>query len=96
MDEFASAAMAEMKVRRKGRRRAVGVTATIWASVNGFITMVWALTGADGTWWFMFPAGATAIPLAIHAAAAFLSTDPELEQLQERERQRQLAAGDDW
>jgi hypothetical protein len=63
-----------------GRRRTVStmttsqrvfqIHATLWASVNAFLVVVWLLTGA-GYPWFLFPALGWGIPLALHATLAF-------------------------
>lgn len=51
-------------------QRAFQLHGALWASVNGFLLVVWLLTGA-GFPWFLFPALGWGIPLAMHATIVF-------------------------
>lgn len=82
-------------VRAQQKRAKLRITATIWLALNAFLCMIWAVTGADFPW-FLFPLGATAIPLAIHGAVANAPVNREAiaRELERRER-KELAALDD-
>ncbi|MGI8793987.1 MAG: 2TM domain-containing protein [Acidimicrobiales bacterium] len=64
------------------QQRDFQIHAATWAAINGFLFLIWILTTPGGFPWFLFPAGAMGIPLAIHAVATFGhpgGDDPELE-----------------
>ena len=58
------------KAGRRRRRKAFNAHLVPYLSVNGFLWMIWALTG-HGFPWPLFPMGGWGIGLASHAAVAF-------------------------
>jgi hypothetical protein len=75
MDDFALAAFREREAREILRRRTFHVHAAIWAAVNVFLVMVWAVTGAKFPW-FLFPLFGWGIFVVAHGAAAYLIVPP--------------------
>ena len=53
-----------------GVQRAFQIHATVWFAVNGFLFLIWLITGA-GFPWFLIPAAGWGIGLAAHATAAY-------------------------
>ena len=51
-------------------QRQFQIHATVWFAVNGFLFLIWAITGG-GFPWFLIPAAAWGIGLAAHATAAY-------------------------
>ena len=64
-------------VASKTHRRRVGLRmhASMWLAVNAFLFMIYAVTDFGGFPWFLFPAGGTLIPLALHGAWASAPVD---------------------
>lgn len=89
MDDFAKAAFREREARQILRKRAFLVHAIIWAVVNGFLFVIWAMTGM-GHPWFVYPLIGWGIGLAAHGASAYLLAHPDDIMLQ-REQKRHTA-----
>ncbi|HUQ39131.1 MAG TPA: 2TM domain-containing protein [Acidimicrobiales bacterium] len=94
-DDFEAAALAELEAKAASRGKSLAFHAATWVALNAFLVLIWLLTGA-GYPWFLFPAGATAIPLALHATAVRLSGPDENQRMVERARRRAIGTGDDW
>jgi len=86
VDEFGELAMREREARRIVRRQWFWLHFVVWATIQIFLVIVWAITGASFPW-FIFPLFGWGIFVAGHAAYAFIVRDPE-EIMVERERSR--------
>lgn len=85
MDDFAHAALRERRARQTMRKRALYVHASIWAAVNVFLFVVWAVTGVDFPW-FVFPLFGWGIGLTAHAASVLWIRKPADIMLDEEEK----------
>jgi hypothetical protein len=66
------------------RERVFQIHATTWFSVNVLLFVIWLVTGA-GFPWFVIPAVAWGVPLAIHAVLTYGQPPRELEGRRYRE-----------
>jgi hypothetical protein len=64
----------EVAHQRQFALTSVRIHAIVWASVNAFLVLTWALTG-HGYPWFLWPMASWGIPLAIHAGVASQPVD---------------------
>ena len=74
-DDFARAAFREREARQIVKRRAFWLHLSIWAAVNVFLVVIWALAGG-GYPWFLFVIFGWGVGVVAHAATAFLMSDP--------------------
>ena len=54
-------------VQRIKRRRDFHAHFLVYVLVNGFVVLIWAITGADGFFWPVFPIAAWGIGLVMNA-----------------------------
>ena len=84
MDEFGELAMREREARRIVRRQWFWLHFVVWATIQIFLVIVWAISKASYPW-FIFPLFSWGILIAAHAVYAFVVRDQE-EIMVERER----------
>ena len=90
-DDFARAAFREREARQIVKRRAFLLHLSVWAAVNVFLIVVWALAGG-GFPWFLFPLFGWGIGLVAHGATAYLLSDP-MDVVLAREQKRMQQGG---
>ncbi len=86
MDEFADRALREREARTIARRQWFWLHFSVFATVQVFLIVVWALSPATYPW-FIFPLFGWGVAVAAHAAYAFVVKDPE-QIMAEREAKR--------
>jgi len=86
MDEFGELAVREREARRIARRQWFWLHFVVYATIQVFLLIVWAITSSSYPW-FVFPFFGWGIFVAGHAAYAYIVRDPE-EIMVERERKR--------
>jgi hypothetical protein len=76
MDDFGEMALREREARRIARRQWFWLHFAVYATVQVFLVIVWALS--DATYpWFIFPLFGWGIPVAAHAVFAFVIRHPD-------------------
>ena len=86
MDEFGELALREREARRIARRQWFWLHLAVFATLQVFLFVVWAL-GSDSYPWFIFPLFGWGIPIAAHAVYAFVVQDAEEIMVQRAMRQ---------
>ena len=76
MDEFAELAGRESEARRIARRQWFWLDFAVFATIQVFLVVVWALSSADYPW-FIFPLFGWGTVAAAHAVFAFVVKTPE-------------------
>jgi len=78
-------------VQRIKRRRDFHAHFLVYVLVNGFVVLIWAITGADGFFWPVFPIAAWGIGLVMNARDVYWRreiTEQDIKHELEREDQR--------
>jgi hypothetical protein len=86
MDEFGELALREREARRIARRQWFWLHLAVFATLQVFLFVVWAL-GSGSYPWFIFPLFGWGIPIAAHAVFAFVVQDAEEIMVQRAMRQ---------
>jgi hypothetical protein len=76
MDEFGELALREREARRIARRQWFWLHFAVYATVQVFLIIVWALSAATYPW-FIFPLFGWGILVAAHAVFAFVVRHPD-------------------
>lgn len=76
MDEFAELAGRESEARRIARRQWFWLHFAVFATIQVFLVIVWALSSANYPW-FIFPLFGWGTVVAAHAVFAFVVRTPE-------------------
>ena len=76
MDEFGELALREREARRIARRQWFWLHFAVFATLQVFLFVIWAL-GDSSYPWFIFPLFGWGVPIAAHAVYAFVIRDAE-------------------
>ncbi len=89
MDEFGALALREREARRIVRRQWFWLHFVVWATIQAFLIVIWALSSRHYPW-FIFPLFGWGVLVAAHFAYAFIVRDPEeiIVERAQREKER--------
>ena len=76
MDEFGKSALREREARQIARRQWFWLHFAVFATMQVFLFVVWALSSPTYPW-FIFPLFGWGVLIAAHALYAFVIRDPE-------------------
>lgn len=76
MDDFSELAWREREARRIARRQWFWLHFAVYATIQVFLLIVWALADADYPW-FIFPLFGWGVVMAAHAVYAFVIRHPD-------------------
>lgn len=76
MDEFGELSLRERQAKRIARRQWFWLHFAVFATIQVFLIVVWALSSASYPW-FIFPLFGWGVLMAAHGVYAFVIRDPE-------------------
>ena len=76
MDEFGELSLREREAKRIARRQWFWLHFAVFAMIQVFLIVIWALGSASYPW-FIFPVFGWGVFIAAHAVYAFVVRDPE-------------------